>query len=238
MTGKPSRAAASATQTQIRQVKRPRLDANGEVKPLMRGWIHTGTVPLALAAAIVLTALAPSVETKWASAIFMACSLLLFGVSAMYHRFSWRERAFRFMRRWDHSNIYLLIAGTYTPISVGLLDGKERTTILWIVWSGAILGVLITHLWIKAPRWLTSLIYIILGWTAAWYLPALYHGGGAVPLVMMICGGAAYTVGGVIYALKKPNPSPKYFGFHEIFHSCTVVGWTCLCIAAYFAVLG
>lgn len=212
----------------------------GEVtarKPRMRGWIHFIAAPLSLAASIVLVALAPTPGLKWASAVYLASSFILFGVSALYHLFYWKPSVHQVLRRLDHANIFLLIAGTYTPIAVGVLEGRSRVTLLAIVWVGALLGILIAVFWPSAPRWLSTLIYVVLGWTALWYLPELWVNGGPAIVWLVFAGGVLYTVGAVAYALKKPDPWPSWFGFHEIFHTFTVLAWASQCVAAYLAVL-
>lgn len=207
-------------------------------KPLLRGWIHLGATPLALAVSIVLTCLAPDTSTRWASAIFLACSLLLFGISALYHRLPWNETIHGILRRCDHSNIFLLIAGTYTPISIGILDPHSARVLLTVIWVGAALGIILSIGWPNAPRWLYVPIYIVLGWMAVFYMPQFVANAGWVVMWLLIAGGLCYTLGAIVYGFKKPDPWPKVFGFHEIFHLGTVAGWVCCAIAAYFAVLG
>lgn len=206
-------------------------------RPLFRGWIHLITTPLALAATIVLVCLSPSGAPKWASLVFLSCSLILFGVSAFYHRFEWGPRWFGLMRKWDHSNVFLLIAGSYTPLIVTLLSPADARTLGLIVWGGACAGILMYWFWPTAPRTLHVGIYILLGWAALWYLQPLYQAGGAVLIWLLVAGGIAYSIGALMYAFKWPGRNAKYFGFHELFHLMTVAGWTCICIAAYFAVL-
>lgn len=206
-------------------------------KPRLRGWLHFIAAPLSLAASIVLVVLAPGATLKWASAVYLVASVTLFTVSAAYHLFYWKPQWEVVWRRLDHSNIFLLIAGTYTPIAVGVLEGTSRVVLLSIVWGGAAIGIAMNLLWPSAPRLLSTLIYVILGWTAVWYLPALWQRGGIALVVMVICGGILYTIGAIAYAFKKPNPWPEWFGFHEIFHLFTVLAWTCHCVAAYMAVL-
>lgn len=207
------------------------------VKPRMRGWVHLGAAPLSLAASIVLVVLAPTTGLKWASAVYLASSFILFGVSATYHLFYWKPSVEALLRRLDHANIFLLIAGTYTPITVGVLTGQSRTVLLSVVWIGALAGILISVFWIDAPRWLTTSIYVALGWVALWYMPELWQKGGPPLVWLLVAGGVLYTLGAVTYALKKPNPWPKWFGFHEIFHTFTVLAWAAQCVAAYIAVL-
>ena len=213
-------------------------DVQVAVKPKLRGWIHLVAAPLSLAASIILTVLAPTGELKVACAIYLAASLILFGVSAAYHRFYWAPKWELMWKRLDHSNIFLLIAGTYTPLTVALLHGTSRVVLLAIVWTGAVIGILINVFWINAPRWLATLIYVVLGWTAIWFLPQFWSAGGPAVVILVIAGGVLYTLGAVVYARKSPDPSPKWFGFHEIFHAFTVAAWACHCTAVYLAVLG
>ena len=207
------------------------------IKPHLRGWLHLVTAPLSLAASIVLICLAPTTPTKWASAVYLASSLLLFGISALYHRFYWKPNWELVWKRLDHSNIFLLIAGTYTPLSVALLTRHDATVLLSIVWTGAIIGILINLFWPTAPRWLSTLIYVVLGWTAVAYLPQLWSAGGPAVVWLIVAGGILYTLGAIVYATKRPDPSPTWFGFHEIFHAFTVAAWACHCVGVYLAVL-
>lgn len=203
-----------------------------EVKPHLRGWLHLGTAPLTLAAGIVLVWLSPTTGTKAANAIFCGTGVLLFTVSAIYHTGTWTPPVWRLLRRMDHSNIFLLIAGSYTPFSVILLDGLQRNVLLAVVWTGAILGVLFRVFWTNAPRWLYVPIYLALGWAAVFFIPSFLDGAldldvglGVGAFVLIIVGGGLYTVGGVVYGLKRPNPWPRWFGFHEIFHTFTIVAF-------------
>ncbi|WBU38065.1 PAQR family membrane homeostasis protein TrhA [Homoserinibacter sp. YIM 151385] len=206
-----------------------------ELKPTWRGWIHAVTFPLAIAAGVVLIVLADGGPAKAASAIFMASSLLLFGVSATYHRFNWSPRVKAIFRRIDHSNIFLLIAGTYTPLAVCALPVDKATLLLAMVWGGALLGIGFRIFWLSAPRWLYVALYILLGWAAMLYIVDLFQANVAT-MVLVVAGGLSYTVGAVFYGLKRPNPVPGVFGFHEIFHSCTVIAflaqWTGILLIA------
>lgn len=197
-----------------------------EKKPLWRGWLHAGTFPLALALGIVLICLADGAPAKWASAVFMASSLLLFGISATYHRFNWSPKVKAVFRRLDHSNIFLLIAGTYTPLAVCALPPDKAVVLLSIVWGGALLGIGFRIFWLKAPRWLYVPLYVALGWAAMMYVVDLVNANVAM-MVLVLVGGIAYTTGAVFYALKRPNPIPGVFGFHELFHACTVIAFLC-----------
>lgn len=201
-------------------------DATAEIKPSWRGWIHAGTFPVSIAAGIVLIALTVGTPGKWASAVFMATSMLLFGNSALYHRFNWRPTVKIILKRIDHANILLLIAGTYTPLAVLALPPQKGLLLLILVWSGALLGILFRVFWINAPRWLYVALYLLLGWAAVMYMVDLMNANLAM-MVLVIVGGLLYTGGAIVYALKKPNPWPGHFGFHEIFHVCTVLAFLC-----------
>ncbi len=200
-------------------------DALSPFKPHLRGWLHAGTFPLATAAGIVLICLAPTTATRWGAAIYTAAAMLLFGTSGLYHRFYWGPLAEGLLRRLDHSNIFLLIAGTYTPFGIVLLDGGDRIALLSLVWGGALFGVLFRVFWVGAPRWLYTPIYLALGWVAVFWMRDFYHLGGAGVIALIAVGGGLYSLGAVVYALKKPNPSPRWFGFHEVFHACTVAAF-------------
>ena len=200
--------------------------AHVEKKPTWRGWIHAGTFPVAIAAGILLIVFAQGGAAKWAAAVFMATSLLLFGNSALYHRFDWSPTVKVVLKRIDHANILLLIAGTYTPLAVLALPPEKGTLLLVLVWSGALLGILFRVFWINAPRWLYVALYLLLGWAAVMYIVDLLNANVAM-MVLVIVGGLLYTGGAVVYALKRPNPWPGHFGFHEIFHVCTVLAFLC-----------
>lgn len=197
-----------------------------EHKPSWRGWIHLGTFPFALAAGIVLVVLADGTLATVASAIFAVNSLLLFGVSAVYHRFHWSERTKAVLRRIDHANIFLLIAGTYTPLALLALPPDQGNLLLWLVWSGTLVGIAMRVFWLRAPRWIYVPIYLGLGWAAIMYIVPLFNANVAM-MVLVLVGGGLYTLGAVVYGTKWPNPSPKNFGFHEIFHSFTVLAFFC-----------
>jgi hemolysin III len=156
----------------------------------------------------------------------MTTSLLLFGISALYHRFNWSPKAKVMLKRFDHANIFLLIAGTYTPLAVLALPPSKGILLLVMVWIGATLGIFFRVFWVHAPRWLYVALYILLGWAAMMYIVDLVQANVAM-MVLVVVGGLAYTAGAVIYGLKKPNPIPGVFGFHEIFHTLTVVAFMC-----------
>jgi hemolysin III len=204
-----------------------------DLKPRLRGWLHLASAPVTLAAGIVLVALSPTATTRAGSAVYAVCSVLLFTVSAIYHRGRWSPRVDAVLRRFDHANIFLFIAGTYTPFSLLLLHGTDRVVMLSVVWGGAVAGVAFRVLWVGAPRWLYTPIYIALGWAAVFFLPQLAEGSqrlgvglGTVVLALIALGGAFYTLGGVVYGFKRPDPWPRWFGFHEVFHTCTILAFT------------
>ena len=205
-------------------------------KPLLRGWLHLGTAPLAIIAGLVLTALGPTLPGRVSAAVFTLTAVLLFGTSAVYHRGNWSPSTTGVLRRLDHANIFLIIAGTYTPLAVTLLETRTAIIVLAVVWTGAISGVLARVLWLGAPRWAYVPMYVALGWVAVGFLSQFYAAGGPVVVWLVGAGGIAYTVGAVVYGTKWPDPSPRYFGFHEIFHALTVVGFVCHYIAASFAI--
>jgi hemolysin III len=196
-----------------------------EVKPKLRGWLHAVTSPLTLAAGLVLVVLSPTQETRVGSIIFTLTALLLFTVSAIYHRGTWSPRTWAFLRRFDHANIFLLIAGSYTPFTLLMLEGRSRVTLLSIVWGGALLGMVFRVLWTDAPRWLYVPIYLALGWAAVFYADEFATNGGTTVLTLIAVGGALYTLGGVVYGFRRPDPFPSWFGFHEVFHTLTILAF-------------
>lgn len=200
--------------------------AAADVKPRMRGWLHAGMFPLALAGGITLVVLARSAAAVAACSVYAASALLLFGTSGVYHRGAWGPRGEAVLRRLDHANIFLIIAGTYTPLAVLLLPQRQQTVLLSLVWAGAAAGIAFRVWWIRAPRWLYTLCYIALGWAAVFYLPAFARSGGPAVVVLVITGGLLYTAGAVVYGLKRPDPWPCWFGFHEVFHALTLAAFT------------
>jgi len=192
--------------------------------------------PVALVAGAILVATAPTQEGRVSSAIFAATAVLLFGTSALLHRGSWSPRVEDRLRRMDHSNIYLIIAGTYTQFAVLALPLGQGRTLLLIVWIGAIAGVVLRVFWTAAPRWLTTALYVLVGWVAIFFLPGLIEGAGALAVTLIIVGGILYTVGALVYATKRPNPSPEWFGFHEVFHAFTVAAFATHYIAVWLVV--
>jgi len=190
-----------------------------ELRPRLRGVSHQWAFIVAVPLGIALTLAADGASATIACAIYALTVAGLFGVSATYHRVTWKTNETRErMRRLDHSMIFLLIAGSYTPFSVIAIDGTLGTVILCVVWAGALAGVLIATRYSDAPGWVTTVPYIALGWVAIIALPGLVDSIGWVALSLVILSGVLYTIGGIVYARKRPNPFPYTFGYHEIFH--------------------
>jgi len=216
----------------------PVEDLVAAVKPRLRGWLHAGTFPVALAAGLVLTALAPAGKARVGAAVFTATAALLFGTSALYHRGTWSARVQALLKRLDHSNIFLIIAGSYTPFALTLLPWEQARQLLVIVWLGAAGGVLFRVFWVGAPRWLYTPVYVALGWVAVLYFGPLLRSGGVTVVSLIALGGVLYTFGALVYATKRPNPAPRWFGFHEVFHAFTVLAFAAHYVAASLAVYG
>ena len=200
----------------------PELDP--AAKPLWRGRTHQWAFFISLVTGAVLVLAAPGAEAKLAAAIYAVAVAGLFGVSALYHRVTWRSvAARRRMRQLDHSMIFVLIAGTYTPIGVLALEGWVATTVLIVVWSGALAGIFLKIVWIDAPNWLAALIYVLLGWVALIAFPQLFDEVGVAGTLLVALGGVLYSVGAGVYAFKRPDPLPRVFGYHEVFHLLVIV---------------
>jgi hemolysin III len=195
-----------------------------ETKPTLRGWLHAGILPIVIAGGVLLIVFGDGAAAKVAGSIFFASSFLLFGNSALYHRFNWKPKTKLILKRIDHANIFLLIAGSYTPITMLALPFEKGLVLLIAIWSMTILGVGFRVFWIGAPRWLYTLIYVGMGWGALVYIQD-FMAANLPMMILILAGGLAYTIGAVVYALKRPNPFPKHFGFHEIFHALTVLAF-------------
>jgi len=199
--------------------------------PKLRGWFHLGATPVVVIASLVLFILSRD-SFKFAVALYSITAIMLFSVSAIYHLVPWVPAKKKIWRRWDHANINLLIAGSYTPFAVALLDVRDRNILLVVVWTGALIGVALRIFWVGAPRFLYVANYLLLGWVAVFYTPQLYREGGLWVLLPILIGGLLYSVGAIFYALKAPGRNAKYFGFHELFHIFVLAAW----ISQYLAV--
>ncbi len=195
-------------------------------KPRLRGWLHLGMTPLVLVGGVLLVILAPSLAGRVGSAVWLAGALLLFGTSATYHLGRWTPATLARLRRLDHANIFVFIAATYTPLALTMLPAGEATKLLVLIWTVGVVGLVVRVFWHTAPRWLDVACYLLMGWAGVAWLPALWS---VSPVVVILIGlgGLAYTVGALVYARKLPNPSPAWFGFHEVFHACTLVAAAC-----------
>lgn len=205
-------------------------------KPKLRGIVHLVMSPLSLVAGLTLITLAKELRGRITLGIFTLTAVTLFTCSALYHRVAWTDKNKAIWRRIDHSNISILIAGTYTPFAVYLLKPSQTKTLLIVAWGGAILISLLRIFWLSAPRWLYVAGYILLGWAAVFYMPEFLKSGGVVIFILILAGGLLYSAGGVIYALKKPNFSINWFGFHELFHAMTAAAFVCHFVAAVLTV--
>jgi len=205
-------------------------------KPKLRGIVHLVMSPISLVAGLTLITLANELRGRITLGIFTLTAVTLFTCSALYHRVAWTDKNRAIWRRIDHSNISILIAGTYTPFAVYLLQPSQTKTLLIVAWGGAILISLLRIFWLSAPRWLYVAGYISLGWAAVFYMPQFLNSGGVAIFILILTGGVLYSAGGVIYALKKPNFSINWFGFHELFHAMTAAAFICHFIAAVLTV--
>jgi hemolysin III len=196
----------------------------GPLKPSLRGVLHQWAAVYALGAGTALVALAPTAYAAIAAAIYAASLTLLLAMSAVYHRFQWSPRVRLWLRRADHASIFLLIGGSYTPIAMLALGGATGRHLLIVIWCGVALGVLVSMLWPGAPKWVSAALAIAVGWTIVPYLGAILPALSTAQLWLIALGGIAYTIGAVVYAAKRPNPWPRDFGYHEIFHVLTLVG--------------
>jgi hemolysin III len=193
-------------------------------KPRLRGVSHQWAFFVSVAIGAALVVAAPSGEPRLAAAIYALSVAALFGTSALYHRITWASQAARrWMRRLDHSMIFFLIAGTYTPFALLVLDGDLATVILIVVWAGALAGVLMKLVWIDAPKALVAVTYIMLGWVAVAAFPDLIERLGVTAATLVAVGGLLYTLGALVYAFQRPDPAPSVFGYHEVFHALVIL---------------
>ncbi len=192
------------------------------MKPRLRGVSHQYAFFVAIAAGAALVVLARGVEARVAVGVYALSLAAMFGASALYHRIDWQPRTSAWVRRLDHSMIYVLVAGTYTPFALLVLAPTMGWTILGVAWGGAVAGVAVSLLWIDAPRWLTALLYVALGWVGFVVMPQLWDRAGPLTVVLLAAGGILYTVGAVVYARRRPDPAPRVFGYHEVFHALVI----------------
>lgn len=216
------------------------VTAVAELKPRLRGWLHAYAAALSIATGAVLVAVAAAMRGGAAgvtTGVYAATVTLLFGTSASYHRLAWGPRGLAIMRRLDHSMIFVFIAGTYTPIATLTLPRAAATVVLTVVWTGALSGVILRSAWPHASRRLVVPAYIVLGWVAVFVFPDLLHNGGVAAFALLAVGGVVYSLGALVYGTQRPDPWPGTFGFHEVFHACTLVAAACHYIAIWLVVL-
>jgi hemolysin III len=209
------------------------------VRPRLRGWLHVWAFVVSVASGGSLVAVVASTRGDRAGAATLVYALtvsLLFGTSALYHRIVWTPTWRSVMARLDHTMIFMFIAGTYTPFAMLLLPSRSGKVVLAVVWIGAVAGLTLRAAWLSAPSWLSIPLYLALGWVAVFVLPELLRHGGVAVFVLVVAGGLLYTVGAVIYALRRPDPVPHVFGFHEVFHLCTVLAALCHYVAVWLVV--
>ncbi len=208
------------------------------LKPRLRGVLHEAAFAVSLITGTVLVCLADGTRERVAAAVYATSVALLFGTSAAYHRGSWTGRSHEVMKRLDHSMIFILIAGTYTPFALLTLEGATRWVVFGVVWGGAAVGVVLRNVVRRPARWLFTGLYLLLGWVALGVMPQLHARGGAVVVVLLLVGGLFYSLGAIVYATQRPNPSPAWFGFHEVFHAFTLLAFVVHYVAVSYATYG
>jgi hemolysin III len=194
------------------------------VRPIWRGWIHVAALAIFVVACPVLVAHAHGAASVASLVVYGVSLVALFGVSAAFHRIRWSAAARRGMRRADHATIFFAIAGTYTAIAGLVLSGWAQILVLCLVWVGGAAGVAVRQVWMDVPKWVVALPYVVVGWCALAVLPQLVRGLGGPGFALVVSGGACYTLGALCYALRRPDPAPGVFGYHEVFHTFTVLG--------------
>jgi hemolysin III len=199
-------------------------EAIATVKPRLRGVSHEWAFFISLVLGALLIVAAKTPQATLAVAIYAVSLSALLGTSALYHRVNWkRPEVRRWMRRLDHSMIFFLIAGTYTPFALLVLNGPLADAILAVVWAGAVIGAIVEMVWIEHPKWVAALVYMSLGWVAVVAFPGMWQEMGVGGTLLVAAGGLLYTVGAVVYATQRPNPSPRVFGYHEVFHALVII---------------
>jgi len=206
-------------------------------KPKWRGVLHQAAFVVAVGLAPLLIVTADGGRAQFAAAVFAGSVIACFGASALYHRVTWKPRARLWMRRIDHAGVYLLIAGTYTPVSMLVLRGAWRPVVLTIIWAGAAAAIVLKFVWVGAPKWLAAAIGIALGWVAVVVLPQLVGRVNLAAVILLVAGGLAYTLGAIVYVRRRPDPAPAVFGYHELFHALTIVGVACQYVAIAFFIV-
>jgi hemolysin III len=217
---------------------RASADATYGERPLLRGMLHQGAFVVALGVgALLIVAADGGGRQRVAAAVFAASVVTMLGASALYHRVTWSPRVRPWMRRIDHAGIYLLIAGTYTPVGLLSLHGTLQHVTLAIIWAGAAVAIALKFAWVNAPKWLAAVTGIALGWAGVAALPQVAHKEGLAAVILLAAGGVAYTAGAIVYALRRPDPVPRVFGYHELFHALTLVAVACQYVAIAFYVV-
>jgi hemolysin III len=208
------------------------------LKPRLRGVLHQFAFFGSVVLGVGLVASASGAMERAAAAVFGAAVATMFGVSALYHRVTWRPRARRWMRRLDHAAIYLLIAGTYTPFGLLALSGAWRWTVLPVAWGGALVAIIYKLAWVDGPKWVSAIMAVALGWVGVVALPQLWDHAGPAGVALLGAGGALYTAGAVVYARRRPDPLPAVFGYHELFHALVIAAAACQYAAVALIVVG
>jgi hemolysin III len=212
------------------------VESATEQRPKLRGMLHAVAFVISCVIGALFVAYTPAPHGL-AAAVFAASASVMLGTSALYHRITWRPDRRLWMRRADHAALFLLIAGTYTPVALIGLHGAWRTSVLAVVWAGAAVAAVTKVCWVGSPKWLSAAIGLALGWMAVVALPQLAHNEGLAPLFLLAAGGVAYTAGAVVYAWGRPDPLPRIFGYHEVFHALTIVALSCQYVAIAFFIV-
>jgi hemolysin III len=215
----------------------PTLSAAPAPRPKLRGVLHEAAFFVAVVIGVLLAVFSDGTRETVAAIIFAASVAAMLGASALYHRVTWSPRIRPWMRRLDHAGIYLLISGTYTPVGLLTRRGATRDVVLAVVWAGAAAAIAFKFAWVRAPKWISAATGIALGWVGVVAMPQIFTHAGVAAFVLLLVGGLAYTGGAVVYALKRPNPVPAVFGYHEVFHALTLVAVACQYVAIAFWVL-
>jgi len=211
--------------------------ANVPTRPVLRGVFHQVGFSVSLVVGTLLIVGADGTRQHVAAAVFAAAVAICFGSSALYHRITWTPELRLWMRRVDHAGVYLLIAGTYTPVCLLVLTGAWRWTVLAVVWAGSGAAAIFKFVWVAAPKWLAAAIAIALGWVAVAVLPQLASRLDPAGVALLGAGGLVYTAGAIIYARGRPDPVPAVFGYHELFHALTLIAVSCQYVAIAFFIV-